>query len=194
MTTAAPKVLIRSLASIALILAAPGALAGQSPSSRPASVSLTVVVPAQAPPAGSLTADARTVVTARTPTAIDLETMVGLADRPASRIEVRLGSAWDTDSARVWLRNRNGTFEQLLRDAPIVAVDAPLALAAHVPLHFRIEPTRPPTFSSVAIPVEYRLTIGAGDRIAVWSYPALIRFDSARSNHAPNDTDGAVRP
>jgi hypothetical protein len=32
----------------------------------------------------------------------------------------------------------------------------------------------------MAIPVEYRLTVGAGDEIAVWTFPALLKFEPAR--------------
>jgi hypothetical protein len=180
MTTAAQKALVPCLASIALIFASPHAIAGQSLSARPASVALTVVVPPHAPPRSGVTADGGATVISRTSTAVDLETRVGLGDRPTSRIEVRLGAAWNTDSARVWVRNRNGTFEQLLRNAMIVALDSPPThSAAPSPLYFRVESTRPIALSSLAIPVEYRLTVGAGDEIAVWSFPTLIRFDAS---------------
>jgi hypothetical protein len=80
------------------------------------------------------------------------------------------------------VRNRNGTFEQLMRNATVVALDAPLARSslAPSPLHFRVESGRRAVPSSLAIPVEYRLTVGAGDEIAVWTFPALIRFDDGR--------------
>ena len=179
MTTAAQKALVPSLASIALIFASPDAVAGQSLSTRPASVALTVVVPPHAPPVGGMITDGSTTVIGRTSSAVDLETMVGLGDRAASRIEVRLGAAWNPDSARVWVRDRAGTFAQLMRDAMIVAFDAPLARSVPAsPLHFRVESARPAMLSSLTIPVEYRLTVGAGDEIAVWSFPTLIRFDA----------------
>lgn len=181
MTTAFHRVLLPSLPSIALILASPSILAGQGLSARPASVALTVVVPPHTSPTAGLIADGSAIVVGRTSTAIDLETMVGLGDRPTSRIDVRLGTAWDGDSARVWVRNHNGTFQQLLRNATVVAVDTPFALSvARSSLQFRVEPTRAVTRPSMAIPVEYRVTIGAGDQIAIWTYPMLIQFDSAR--------------
>jgi hypothetical protein len=122
--------------------------------------------------------DGSATVIGRTATAVDVQTMVGLGDRPTSRIEVRLDPAWDAESARVWVRNHNGTFEQLMSSATVVALDAPLAPPSRVPspLHFRIESGRRAVPSSLAIPVEYRLTVGAGDEIAVWTFPTLIRF------------------
>ena len=173
MTTAGRKVFAPSLASIALMCASPEVLPGQAPSARPASVALMVVVPPHAPPLGAMT-DGSTTVIGRTSTAVDLRTMVG--------IEVRLDPAWDAESARIWVRNRNGSFEQLMSNATVVALDAPLARSslAPSPLHFRVVSSRRGVPSSLAIPVEYRLTVGAGDEIAVWTFPTLIRFDDAR--------------
>ena len=180
MTTAAQKVFVPSVASIALICACVGALPSQVPSARPASVALTVVVPPHAPPLSAMTDGSATLIR-RTSTALDLETMVGLGDRPASRIEVRLGTAWDPEVARVWVRNRDGIYEQVIRDATVVALDAPHAHSlAPSPLHFRVESTRPAELSSLAIPVEYRMTVGAGDEITVWTFPTLLRFDATR--------------
>ena len=181
MTTAGRKVFVPSLASIALMCASPEVLAGQAPSARPASVALMVVVPPHAPPLSAMTDGSATVI-GRTSTAVDVLTMVGLGDRPASRIEVRLAPAWDAESAHVWVRNRNGTFEQLMSNVTVVALDAPLARSslAPSPLHFRVESGRRAVPSSLAIPVEYRLTVGAGDEIAVWTFPTLIRFDDTR--------------
>jgi len=184
MTIATQKALVISLASIALILVCPDAIAGQSLSTRPASVALTVVVPPRASPvAGGAVTDGSVTVLGRTSTAVDLETMVGLGDHLTSRIEVRLGAAWTTDSARVWVRSRNGTFEQLLSNTMIVALDAPLARSVvRSPLHFRVESARPLALPSLSIPVEYRLTVGTGDEIAVWTFPTVIRFDSTQPN------------
>ncbi len=181
MTTAGQKVFVPSLVSIALLCAAPELLAGQLPSARPASVALTIVVPSHAPPVGA-TMDGSATVISRTSTAVDVQTMVGLGDRPTSRIEVRLDPAWDANSARVWVRNRNGTFERLMSNATVVALDASLAQSslAPSPLHFRVESGPRAAPSSLTIPVEYRLTVGAGDAIAVWTFPTLIRFDDTR--------------
>ena len=180
MTTATRKALAPSLASIALIFTSPDAIAGQSVT-RPASVALTVVVPAHTPPDRGLVTEGSATIVGRTSTAVELETIVGIEDRVASRIEVRLGEAWTSDSARVWVRNRRGTFEQLRTSAAIVVRDTPLARSVvGAPLHFRIESARSSVLSSLSIPVEYRLTVGAADDISVWSFPTVIRFDSTR--------------
>jgi len=140
-----------------------------------------VVVPPHTPALSAMTDGSATVI-GRTSTAVDIQTMVGLGDRPASRIEVRLDPRWDAESARVWVRNHNGTFEQLMSDATVVAVDAPLARSSLVPspLHFRVESGQRAVPSSLAIPVEYRLTVGTGDEIAVWTFPTVIRFIDRR--------------
>lgn len=181
MTITAQRALVSTLASIALVLASPDVLAGQSLSARPASVALTVVVAPHAQPEVALVADSVTSVVRRTRTAVELETTVGLGNRIASRVEVRLGSSWNGDSTRVWVQNSHGAFEPLDRSASIVTLDTPPLLAGpRSPLHFRIESSQPSPFAVMAIPVEYRLTVGTGDEIAVWTFPALLKFEPAR--------------
>lgn len=181
MTNTAQKARLSSLASIALVLASPAALAGQSLSARPAAVALTVVVPPHAPREAEWVTERAATVVRRTAIAVDLETMVRLGDRAASRIEVRLGAPLSADSSRVWIQNQDGAFEPLVRSASIVAVDVPPSSALpQSSLHFRIESSGPSPSSSVSIPVEYRVTVGAGDEIAVWSFPAVLKFDAAR--------------
>jgi hypothetical protein len=181
MTNTAQKARLSSLASIALVLASPAALASQSLSARPASVALTVVVPPRAPREAELVSESVATVVRRTATSVDLETMVGLGDRAVSRIEVRLGPSSSADSSRVWIQNRDGAFEPLVRSASIVAVDVPPSFAVpQSSLHFRVESSGPSRFSSVSIPMEYRVTVGAGDEIAVWSFPAVLKFDAGR--------------
>ncbi|HET8784855.1 MAG TPA: hypothetical protein VFM38_04425 [Candidatus Limnocylindrales bacterium] len=90
-----------------------------------------------------------------------------------SRVEVRLGPGWNADSAHVLVRNRAGLFEQVGTHAAVV-VDAGHIAPSRSPVHFRIESTRPVSLP-VAIPVEYRVTIGSGDEIAVWTFPSIVR-------------------
>jgi hypothetical protein len=169
------------LVSIALVLASPGALASQTVSARPASVALTVVVPPHARPEIALVVDSLVAVVQRSSTGIDVETTVGLGNRAASRIEIRLGAPGIADSARIWVQNQYGAFEPLVRSASIVAFDTPPLLASpRSAVRFRIESTEPSLVASMTIPVEYRLTVGTGDEIAVWSFPAVLRFDPAR--------------
>jgi hypothetical protein len=169
-----------SITAIALVIAAPHALAGQTLSARSASVSLTVVVPSHLQPGAALTADRGATVVQRDATTVDVEIMVGQAERPASRVEVRLGTGWSPDSARVLVRNRDGEFEPLGTDASIVAVDTPTRFA-HGPsaLQFRIASSKPRP-APLAIPIEYRITVGASDQITVWTFPSVIRVDEAR--------------
>lgn len=180
MTTVTRNALAPSLASIALVLASPDVLAGQSLSARPASVALTIVVPPHAQPDLALGPDGVAVVR-RTPSAVDFEALVPVGDRSPSRVEVRLGSPWAPDSTRVWVRDSTGAFEQLLTDASVVALEAPLASSVQrSTLRFRVESSQPSLLASIAIPVEYRLTIGAGDQIVVWNVRTVLRFESAR--------------
>jgi hypothetical protein len=144
-------------------------------SARPASVGLTVVVP---PPATSDVGVFEDSVwsTRSTPTAIDLETTVGLLDRQVTRVELRLGAAWSSESTSVWVRNQHGRFERLVSDANVVAIDTPPGLVrSRVPLSFHVESTPRRPGAPMTIPLEYRLTVGDGDRFSVWSFPSLLR-------------------
>lgn len=171
--------LMPCLAAIALMLTTPDSLLAQS-SGRPVSVSLTVVVPSRVRAGDALTADGGTAVLQRTATTLDLETLVGLTDRPASRIEVRLGAGWPSDAARVFVRNQNGVFQPLESDANVVAIEAPASLMRpRSALQFRVA-AGASTSAPLAIPVEYRITVGASDQIAVWTIPSLLRLDAAR--------------
>ena len=171
--------LLPSVAAIAFVVAAPDAIAAQAMSARPASVSLTVVVPPRPRDGNELAIDERATVVGRSATAFELEKLVGLVDRPTSRIEVRRGAGWSVDAPRVWVRNRRGEFESLDTGSSVVAIDAPGSLARiRSALRFRVESDRPDV--SLAVPVEYRITVGEGDQIAVWRFTSVIRPDSVR--------------
>jgi hypothetical protein len=179
MSTVSQRSVVPSLALIVFGLASPSVLIGQL--SRPVSVALTVVVPPRPASDPTITTEGRVSLVGATPTAVDLETSVGLANRRAARIEIRLGANWNADSTSIWVRNRRGEFERLLRDASIVALDAPgQVTSARSPLHFRIESSRPLVVSSLAVPLEYRVTVGGGDEFSVWSFASLLRVDSSR--------------
>jgi hypothetical protein len=171
--------LVPSLAAIAFVVAAPRTIGAQMVSARPASVALTVVVPPRPSDVNGFAIDERAKIVARSATAVDLEKMVGLIDRPTSRIEVRRGAGWSADAPRVWVQNRGGEFEPLDIGSSVIAIDAPASLArVQSALRFRVEADRPDT--SLAVPVEYRITVGEGDQIAVWRFTAVIRPDSPR--------------
>jgi hypothetical protein len=167
-----------SLAVALASCAAAGPLAGQLVSARPASVSLTVVVPAHARPDGGVASEGGVALLTATPTAVDLETIVRLANRAASRIEVRLAPTWNADSGRVWVRNHRGEYEMLSSGGPAVAMDAPsTAIGSPAALRLRVESSRPLGLASLTVPLEYRVTAGAGDEFSVWSFPSLLRID-----------------
>jgi hypothetical protein len=168
-----------SLVLIAFGLASPRALPAQLFSARPASVGLTVIVP---PRVQSVVVSEGNVSFLRTtPTAIELETTVGLLDRPVTRLELRLGSAWSADSTGVWVQNQRGEFERLLRDESVVTLDAPpTVVRSGAPLRLRVESTLGGLASPMAIPLEYRLTVGSGDEFSVWSFSSLLRVGAER--------------
>ena len=167
-----------SLALFALGLISPEALAGQLVSARPASVGLTVVVPPRQHSDAAVASEGRVSLIRTTPTVIDLETQVGLANWPAARIEVRLGSTWSAESTRIWVQNRHGEFERLLRDASVVALDAPPDLVGmRSAIRFRVESIAPRSTSPTVVPLEYRLKVGGGDQFSVWSFPSVLRVD-----------------
>ena len=168
------------LALVVAVIAAPRSLVGQTLGARPASVALTVVVPSRLGPNDPMTTDGRGTIVRRGATTFDVETLVGLAERAASRIEVRLGAGWSPDSARVMVRNRNGEFEALASDVPVIALDGPPPARADArsAVQFRIAADKTP--ATFAIPVEYRITVGASDQVAVWCFPSLIRVGADR--------------
>ena len=89
-----------SMTILALAIVAPHALVAQTLSTRPASVALTVFVPSHLGPQDALTADGRASIVRRDASTLDVETLVGLGERPASRIEVRLGASWAAKGGR----------------------------------------------------------------------------------------------
>ena len=172
MSVATRKVLVPSLAA-SLVLVTPAVTRAQTSSVRPASVALTVVVPQRA--TNHLTSvDA--IVLRRTDSMLDVETVVGIANRPASRIEIRLGAGWSARFARVLVQNRSGEFEALTADAGIAAAVVPGGGGdTHSRLKLRIE-SEQPMETAISVPVEYRVTIGEGDQVAVWAFPARLEI------------------
>jgi hypothetical protein len=115
------------------------------------------------------------------PTAIDFETTVGVMDRSATRLEVRLGAGWNAESTGVWVKNSRGEFERLERENTVVALDVVRTMVgSSVALRFRVESARPRLASPMAIPLEYRLTVGRGDEFSVWSFPSLLQVGVER--------------
>lgn len=166
------KALVPSLAA-SLVLTTPAAVVGQSVSSRPAAVALTVVVPPRA--LSELATVEHATLFGGNDTARDVHAVIGVANRQPSRIEVRLGADWSDASTRVFVRNRAGEFELLASTTPIVAATTPAASTnGRSRLQFRLESERPMA-AGMSIPVEYRVTIGEGDEIAVWTFPSLLQ-------------------
>ena len=78
------------------------------------------------------------------------------------------------------VRNTQGEFEALASDASVLALDeSPSVARGRTPLQFRVETSRSAP-AALAIPVEYRITVGASDQIAVWTVPAVIRVGADR--------------
>jgi len=169
------------MALITFGVASPRALPAQLISARPASVGLTVIVPPRVQSEAVVVSEGNVSFLRTTPTAIELETTVGLVDRPVARLELRLGSAWSADSTGVWVKNQPGEFERLLRDESVVTVDAPpTVVRSGAPLRLRVESTPGRLASPMAIPLEYRLTVGSGDEFSVWSFSSLLRVGAER--------------
>lgn len=170
------RVGLTSLATIAFGAASPRALTGQLISSRPASVGLMVVVPPRPQSEAGVVSEGNVSLLRTAVNAIDLETTVGLIDRPVTRVELRLGAAWSAESTDVWVQNSLGEFERLVRDDSIVALDArAMADRSSAPLRLRVESRAQRLASPMAIPLEYRLTVGSGDQFSVWSFSSLLR-------------------
>jgi len=181
MTTVTHCVGSTSLALIAFGLASPRALPAQLISARPASVGLTVVVPPRMQSEPAVVSEGNVSFLRTTPTAIELETTVGLLDRPVTRVELRLGSTSSAGSTGVWVQNQRGEFERLLRDESVVTLDAPpTVVRSGAPLRLRVESAPGRLASPMLIPLEYRLTVGSGDEFSVWSFSSLLRVGVER--------------
>ncbi len=168
------------MALIVFGLAKPHVIGAQL-GARPASVALTVVVPPRSPSSLAVTSEGSVSFIRRTPTAIDFETTVGVMDRPATRLEVRLGAGWGAESTGVWVQNSRGEFERLLRESGVVAIDAtPSTIGSTAALRFRMESTPPRLASPMAIPLEYRLTVGRDDEFSIWSFSSLLKVGAGR--------------
>jgi hypothetical protein len=142
-------------------------------SARPASISLTAVVPPRPESNDLVPAQGSVALLTVTRNAIDFETSVGLSSRIATRMEVRLSPTWGAESGRVWVRNRRGDLEPLTAGGPAVVVNAPNAASA---LRLRIEGNRALDASSLTIPLEYRMKVGTGDEFSVWTLSSLLRI------------------
>ena len=102
-------------------------------------------------------------------------------DRSATRLEVRLGSAWSGDSTGVLVKNARGEFERLSRQTSVVAIDAmPQSIGLANAIRFRLESAWPHRALPPAIPLEYRLTVGRGDEFSVWSFSSLVQVGAER--------------
>jgi hypothetical protein len=102
-------------------------------------------------------------------------------DRSATRLEVRLGSAWREDSIGVLVENARGEFEQLSRETSVVAIDAmPQSIGLTHAIRFRLESAWPHRPLPRAIPLDYRLTVGRGDEFSVWSFSSLVQVGAER--------------
>ena len=172
MSASTRKVLVPLLAA-SLVLVTSEAVLGQSVSSRPASIALTVVVPPRLPSAAATT-DGATVLS-RTDAALDLQAVVGIANWPSSRIAVRLGPGWSADSMRVLVQTQSGEFAPLgAANAVIAGATSPLDTDTGSRLRFRLEFERPAPVG-LSIPIEYRVTVGQGDQIAIWTFASFLQ-------------------
>ena len=169
-------------------LAAASPLGAQHLSARPASVSLTVVVPSRAPLDRGVAVEGHVALLATESNAVDLETLVSIAHHAVTRIEVRLAPSWNADSGRVWVRNGRGELEPLASGGPAVTLDGPNAgTGSTSPLRVRVESTRSMSRSPLMVPLEYRVKVGAGDAFSVWSFPSLLRIDPASVDRRAQD-------
>jgi hypothetical protein len=165
-------VLMPSLAA-SLALVTPEPSAGQPPGARPASIALTVIVPPRVP-ASPTTVEQATVLR-QSESALDIQATVGVATGVASRIEVGLAAAWPADSTRVLVQNPKGELEALGVGTRIIAATAPVpGEHSRSFVRFRLESEQPLSAATVSVPIEYRITVGHGERITVWSFPAFL--------------------
>ena len=166
------------LLTAALAIAAPDATGAQLTSARPASVSLTVVVPPRTEAITPVVAVEPLNVIHRGMSAVDIEASVGVG-QPATRVEVSLSRGWRANGVRVWARNSHGDLERLVAQERIVAVERPITSAAVMPtVRLLVELDRPHPGEAVVVPVEYRVQVRSSDAAATWTFVSLFRVDS----------------
>ncbi|MDF2772651.1 MAG: hypothetical protein K0S86_2146 [Geminicoccaceae bacterium] len=164
----------------ALVLATPAVAGAQMASARPASVSLTVVVPPRDESAMSLGAVELLAIRRRSTNAVDVEASIILGARPATRVELSLGDARRADSTRVWVRNSRGDLERLVAGGRVIALDRPIDRAAVLPaIRLLVESDGGRTGATAVVPLEYRVRVPSGDAAATWTFAAVLRVDAA---------------
>lgn len=158
----------------------PGVALGQLTSARPASVSLTVVVPPRPDASVPILVAPLVNVVAVGANAIDLETSITMGERVASRVEVSPGRGWPADATRVWVRNARGELERLATHGRVIAFDQPAGASAVPSVRFRVESDQPFGTPALDLPVEYRVRIGTGDAVSTWTFASSLRVEAAR--------------
>src|SRR5687767_15451354 len=159
---------------------APGVAPAQLTSARPASVSLTVVVPPR-PASGPVVATqpVKPVSVVRVGAhAVDLETSIMMGDRVPSRVEVSRRRAWPSDAKRVWVRNTRGELERLATHDRVIAFDLSAGSAALPAVRFHVESDGPFATAAFDVPVEYRVRLGTGDAVSTWTFESSLRVDT----------------
>ena len=169
----------------ALVLPTPAVAGAQMPSARPASVSLSIVVPPRDESATALGAVEPIAVVRRSTNAVDVEASIAVGGRPATRVEVALGDAWRRDSTRVWVRNSRGDLERLVAGERVIALDRPVGRATVLPtIRLLVESDDGLVGATSAVPLEYRVRVPSGDAAATWTFGAVLRVDAAREESA----------
>jgi hypothetical protein len=157
---------------------APDAAAAQNVSARPASVSLTVVVPPRES-AEPLAAVEPLSIVHRSANALDVEAAVGIRGRSATRVEVSLGGEWRADAAQVWVRNTRGDLERLDNHARVIALDQPAGGAVGATtVRLLVEPGGLLPGATLAVPLQYRVRVGSGETAATWTFTSVLRLDA----------------
>ena len=165
---------------IAIVSApAPGVALAQLTSARPASVSLTVVVPPRLDATVPIVAAQPVSIVRVGANAIDLETSLVMRDRVPSRVEVSLGRGWPGGATRVWVRNVHGDLERLATHHRIIAFDQAAGAAALPSVRFHVESDQPFATPAFDLPIEYRVRIGTGDTVSTWTFASSLRIDKA---------------
>lgn len=160
----------------ALVLATPAVAGAQMASARPASVSLTVVVPPRDESAMSLGAVEPLAIRRRSANTVDVEASITLGGRPATRVEVSLGDARRADSTRVWMRNSRGNLERLVAGGRVIALDRPIDRATVLPaIRLLVESDGGLTGATAVVPLEYRVRVPSADAAATWTFAAVLR-------------------
>jgi hypothetical protein len=166
--------------AFAALLATTSVADAQGLSSRPASVSLIVIVPPKPPSEDAFRDAVASRVLRRFGNTIEVAGVVGLGHHAPNRIDVRLatdrGAILPSD-IKVFVKDALGAFVPLQADTVVGVAESGAVPMTIIPdVVFRLESKDGTALQHIDLPVAYRLIVGSGERATRWTYESVVRI------------------